>query len=91
MGVFPIFLTGPFTLLAPSDDALSNLSDDVIGGVFHDVKSLLTFHMGNGNVFSSNVTNDMLLSPLNVHIGKLRVNIYSHKADDETVIKNFNQ
>ena len=72
-------LEGPFTIFAPNDAAFAALPKDTYDRLTKDkcmLKSVLQFHVLNGNLFSSEMRNDLMATTLNMNM-KVRVNIYN--------------
>ena len=77
---FLIFsLEGPFTLFAPNDAAFAALPKDAYDRLTKDkrmLKSVLQYHVLSGNLFSSEMRNDLMPTTLNMNM-KVRVNVYN--------------
>ncbi|XP_052106647.1 protein sll1483-like [Mytilus californianus] len=69
---------GPFTVFGPTDDAFNKLPSKVVKMLKEDKKLLadvLKFHVLNGKVFSSQLSNELTAPSLNP-LAKVRINIY---------------
>ena len=59
---------GPFTVFAPTDDAFSALPDGTLDAVLADMDlltSILTHHVAEGSVLSTDLSNGMMVTTLN--------------------------
>jgi uncharacterized surface protein with fasciclin (FAS1) repeats len=78
---------GPFTLFAPNDYAFSRLPPGAIEKLLKNVTELdaiLTYHVANGNVSSSQLTNGEKVPTLN---GKdVNVEIFTHNGITDVVL-----
>merc|ERR1711976_181073 len=76
---------GPFTIFAPSDEAIDKLPEIIkrlLDGAPEFLAQVLTFHVTPGQVFSRDLSNEMLLDSLEG--SKNRINIYFNN-DELTV------
>merc|ERR1711976_1115803 len=72
---------GPFTIFAPSDEAIDKLPEIIkrlLDGAPEFLAQVLTFHVTHGQVFSRDLSNEMLLDSLEG--SKNRINIYLNGA-----------
>ena len=68
---------GPFTVFAPTNEAFAKLPKSLVDTLVGDkelLKSVLLYHVYSGEVFSKDITNDMVAD--SVQGGPLRANIY---------------
>ncbi|KAK3103241.1 hypothetical protein FSP39_017752 [Pinctada imbricata] len=73
---------GPFTVFAPTDKAFNALPKDVIETLMSDkalLKSVLEYHVLNGETLSSDLSNDLTVDTLDEG-RKIRINIYGNKV-----------
>ena len=76
-----LFLTfiGPFTVFGPTDEAFSKLPPNIVKALIGNKKLLadvLKFHVVSGNVYSSQLSNE-LVAPSLFPMAKIRINIYN--------------
>merc|ERR1711976_100419 len=73
---------GPFTIFAPSDEAIDKLPEIIkrlLDGAPEFLAQVLTFHVTPGQVFSRDLSNEMLLDSLEG--SKNRINIYFNDGE----------
>lgn len=77
------FWKGPFTVFGPTDDAFSKLPKEVLERLQRDKQLLadvLKYHVVSGNVYSSQLSNEMTAPSLLQYDSKdvdIRINIYN--------------
>lgn len=68
---------GPYTVFAPSDDAIAQLPREVLERILDDEQfliDLLKYHVVSGRLYSTEVSNDMTVPSLYQH-GDKQVNV----------------
>ena len=76
--------SGPFTVFGPTDEAFSKLPKEVLNKLSKDkalLADVLKYHVVSGNVYSSQLSNELLAPSLLMVEGKaddIRINIYNN-------------
>ena len=74
---FPV--SGPFTLLAPTDGAIAKIPQTDVAALTSDTKALanvLSYHLINGSIFTWDLKSNELLTSVNGHV----VRVYSRNG-----------